>query len=224
VLARSPLVLVGFSERLEALEAVCAGEVTWRCLGERAGEPWIDLGLGDAGSAVLRPGHLDPTVSAMGLLVLGQAVSSFFGRTDLNRNDLDSEDFAAWFSRLESAIPEFKPRSGSLVTDMLTLGPASYDVVGTTEAEASTLLDAAAGGPRPIEIVASEPAATADVVLVAFDGSVDDALGRLGDPLRAALEDSGWGVEDDASLPEDAGLPSAGFLVALQERWEEVAR
>ncbi len=226
VLARSPLVLVGFTERLEILETVCAGPVSWKCLGDHAGQPWSDLGLSDAGNAVLRPAHLDPTASATGLLVLGSAVSSFAGRTDLNRNDLDTEEFADWFTQLESAIPEFTPASGSLITDMLTRGPASYDIAGTTEAEANSLLETAAGGPRPIEVRPSEPTATADVLLVAFDweGGAEDAVSRLGDPLRAALADNGWQVEDDPSLPEDAGLPSAGFLVALQERWEEVAR
>jgi hypothetical protein len=223
VLARSPLVLVGFTERLETLEEFCSGEVTWRCIGEQAGTPWSELGLPDAGAAVLRPGHRDPTTSAAGLLVLGQAAAAFFGGTDLNRGDLDSEDFAAWFTRLESAIPEFSPASGSMVTDMLTRGPASYDVVGTTEAEATQLLEAAPAGPRPIEVRPSSPPASADVVLVAFDGDVEGALERVGEPLRAALADTGWKVEADPSLPEDAGLPSAGFLVALQERWEEVA-
>lgn len=222
VLAISPLVFAGFTERLETLEsAACGGELTWRCLGEQAGTPWAALGLEDAGTAVVRPGHLDPTSSATGLLVLGSAVASFAGQTDLNRNDLNADAFAAWFSRLESAIPEFTPASGSQVVDMLTRGPASYDVVGTTAAEANSLLDAAPGGPA--QISTRPGAATAEVVLVAFDADPRDALDRLGEPLRGAMQDAGWEVATASPVSED-GVPGAGFLVALQERWEEVAR
>lgn len=224
VLARSPLVLVGFQERLEVLAPVCGGEVTWRCLGEQAGRPWSELGL-DAGTGTVRPGHLNPTTSATGLLVLGAAVTSFAGRTDLNRNDLATETFTAWFTALESAIPGFTPTSGSLVRDMLTRGVASYDVVGTTEAEASGLLAVAPPGPQPLEQRPSEPLATADIVLVALPdaGGLDQ---RLAEELRDALAETGWQVEgaDGPPLSEGAGLPSAGFLLALQERWEEVAR
>jgi hypothetical protein len=223
VLARSPLVLAGFTERLDALEPACEGPVTWRCLGEQAGTPWRDLGLEEAGPAVVRPGHLDPSTSASGLLVAGSAVVSFAGRTDLDGADLDDEALAAWFARLQAAVPEFRPASGSQLTDMLTRGPASYDVVGTTEAEAALLLGDPGSRPQQVQVLRAEPVATADVVLVSFSGDVDEALDALGEPLDQGLMAAGWRVGPGPSLPDDAGLPDPGFLVQLQDRWREVA-
>lgn len=226
--ARSPLVLVGFAERLSALQSVCDGSVTWSCIGERAGTPWAELGMREA-SGRLRPGHLDPTQSASGLLVLASAVTSYTGRADLNRNDLDTEEFADWFANLESAVPDFAPPSGSQVTEMLTRGLASYDVIGTTQAEATLRLDNAPDGPLEIQVLTPQPVTTADVVLVSFGaaGDLEEAQRSLTVPLAAALTDSGWVADpagENMSLLEDAGLPDAGFLIALQERWEEVAR
>jgi hypothetical protein len=233
VIARSPLVLVGFDERLAALAPECEGTVTWRCIGERAGQPWNELGLQAPGT--LRPGHLDPTSSATGLLVLGQAVTSFFGRSDVSLADLQSDGFSTWFRRLERAVPGFDPTSGSQLTEMLTRGVASYDVIGTTEAEAAPRLASAAGGRQSLEVLGAEPAASADLVLVALPGSggLERALSRFGDALGDALGEDGWRVEggpvhpalaDGPPLPQDSGLPDAGLLVALQQRWEEVAR
>jgi len=227
-LARSPLVLAGFVERLAALQPVCGGSVTWSCIGEQAGTPWTELGMPDA-SGSLRPGHLDPTTSASGLLVLASAVTSHAGRTDLNRQDLASEEFIAWFTNLESEVPDFAPSSGSQVTEMLTRGLASYDVIGTTQAEATLRLDNAPDGPLEIQVLIPEPVTTADVVLVSFGaaGGLEGARQSLDEPLAAALADSGWVTDlagDATPLPADAGFPDAGFLVALQERWQEVAR
>jgi hypothetical protein len=156
-------------------------------------------------------------------------VVSYHGRTDLNRNDLAAPAFTDWFANLESAVPDFTPSSGSLVTELLTRGLASYDVVGTTDAEATLRLSTASRGPLEIRTVTPEPIVTADVVLVSYGGQelLDETLTTLGEPLQEALTSQGWreeGVADAAVLPETAGLPSAGFLVALQERWEEVAR
>lgn len=227
-LARSPLVLAGFAERLAALQPVCGGTVTWSCIGEQAGTPWAELGMPEA-SGSLRPGHLDPTQSASGLLVLASAVTSRVGRTDLSRQDLASEEFIDWFANLESEVPAFSPSSGSQVTEMLTRGLASYDVIGTTQAEATLRLDNAPEGPLEIQVLTPEPVTTADVVLVSFGaaGGLEEAQRSLAAPLSAALGDSGWSTETAPSatpLPDDAGLPDAGFLIALQERWEEVAR
>lgn len=228
-LARSPLVLAGFRERRDALQPVCgASGITWSCIGEQAGTPWTELGLPDAVGS-LRPGHLDPTRSASGLLVLGSAAASRLGRTDLNRNDLDAEAFVDWFANLESEVPSFSPSSGSQVTEMLTRGLASYDIVGTTQAEATLRVDNAPLGPPEIVVFTPDPISTADVVLVSFGapGGLEQAQAALGEPLDVALAGSGWVTPSSPgadTLPEDAGLPDAGFLVALQDRWREVAR
>lgn len=223
VLARSPLVLAGFADRLEALAAVCGGSVDWRCIGDRAGTPWRDLGLESAGNAELRPGHLDPSSSASGLLVLGSAASAFAGG-DLDAAALDDEAFAAWFARLETAVPEFRPASGSQLVDMLTRGPASYDVVGTTEAEAALLLGDPAARPFQVDLLRTEPVTTADVVLVAYEGSAQEALDVLGEPLDEALMATNYRLGSGPSPGPEQPPFSAEVLAELQARWEEVGR
>lgn len=227
VLARSPLVLAGFEERVTALEAACGRALDWRCLGDQAGLPWADLGV-DGATGTVRPGHLDPTVSATGLLVLGQAVTSYADRTDLSRADLDGGEFAGWFDRLEGAVPAFDPSSGSQLVELQTRYLASYDAVGTTEAEVADRPFTTPAGRQPIVVRWPEPVATADVVVAGYTG---DALpADLVEALGPALAGAGWRVDGSApagldgapALPGSAGLPGAGFLVALQQRWEEV--
>jgi len=232
-LARSPLVLAVREDRGAILDAACGAQLDWDCLGSVAGEPWREIGGDFSGS--VRPGHLDPTVSATGLLVLGQAATSFADRVDLGLADLDRDDFFDWFAQLEGAVPDFDPSSGSQLEEMILRGTASFDVVGTTEAEAARLLGRAANRPDLPVVRYADPVASADVVLAAYPGSagLDRALDRIGATVREALGDSGWrvdgrppgqGVANPPPLPDTAGLPSAGFLVALAARWEEVTR
>lgn len=232
-LARSPLVLAVRENRGQVLDTACGGQLDWDCLGRVAGEPWSEIGGGFSGS--VRPGHLDPTTSATGLLVLGQAATSFAGRVDLGLADLDQDDFLDWFSQLEGAVPDFDPPTGSQLEEMILRGTASFDVVGTTEAEAVRLLGRAASRPDLPIVRYADPMASADVVLAAYPGSdgLDRTLDQIGDRVRAALADSGWRVDGEAPserfagsapLPDTSGLPSAGFLVALAARWEEVTR
>lgn len=223
VLARSPLVLAGFADRLEELAPACGGTVDWRCIGLQAGRPWRDLGLESAGNATVRPGHLDPSSSASGLLVLGSAASSFAGG-DLDAAALDDEEFAAWLARLKAAVPEFQPASGSQLVDMLTRGPASYDVVGTTEAEAALLLGDPGSRPFQVSVLRTEPVTTADVVLVAFEGSAQEAVDALGEPLDEGLMATGWRVGQGPSPAAATGLPDAELLAELRDRWQEAGR
>jgi hypothetical protein len=218
-------VLAGFEERVVALETACGRALDWRCVGEQAGRSWSELGLAGAPGAV-RPGHLDPTRSATGLAVLGQAVASWAGRADLTRADLDSPDFADWFGRMEDAVPSFAPASGSQLLELQTRYLASYDVIGTTEAEIVTRPSVAVAGRQPIVVRWPEPGASAEVVVATYGR---DAPESLLDALGPALAGAGWRVGDDApqglegapAAPPEGGLPGAGFLVALQQRWEE---
>lgn len=232
-LARSPLILAVREDRGQVLDSACGGQLDWNCLGSVAGEPWSEVGGSFSGT--VRPGHLDPTQSATGLLVLGQAATSFARRVDLGLADLDRDDFLDWFAQLEEAVPDFDPPTGSQLEEMVLRGTASFDVVGTTEAEAARLLARAGSRPDLPVVRYADPVASADVVLAAYPGSagVDRALEQIGDRVREALGGSGWrvdgqppsvGVANPAPLPDTSGLPSAGFLVALAARWQEVTR
>lgn len=236
VLARSPLVLAAWEDRAVALDAACGRPLDWPCLGEQAGRSWADDLGQDGASGTVRPAHQAPGVGATGLLVLGQAVAGYSGTADLGAQALDQPAFAGWFADLQDAVPSGVPGTGSLTTAMLTRGRAAFDVAGVTEAEAVGLLGRAGGGRELPVLRYPEPLATADTLLVAYAGSggADRLEQELGGPLRERLAAAGWRVDGGApdgapgdaptTLPEDDGLPGGGFLVALRNRYQEVAR
>jgi hypothetical protein len=228
--ARSPLVLVVWKERAAALASRCSGPVTWKCLGDAAtAGPWTASG-GRPEWGSLKPGHAEPASDGVGLLVLGQAVAGWFGRTDVSTFDLDDDSFARWFSALERSVPY---SAASPLPLMLAAGPAVYDAAGTTESEAGPLL-AQSARRGAVDVLYPAPMATADVVLATTGSeSVTSSLRRVatGDDGRRALADGGWrvpgtpnapGVTDSPALPATTGLPSGGLLDALRARWREV--
>ena len=230
-IARSPLVLAVWKDRGDVLAAHCGGKLDWRCIGDVAGAPWASIGGQNAWGTV-KPGHADPAVNGDGLLVIGQAASQFFGRSDLSRDDYTDDAFLDWFGRLERSI-RFDP--GSAFERMLVVGPAIYDVVGTTEAEAAPLLaDASADRRAQLRLLYPSPVASADVVYVPITSAPGAAdLGDIltGDDGRTALAAAGWRVDGEPrakgipakpALPAGPNLPSAGSLEALLETWREV--
>lgn len=236
-LARSPLALVVWKDRSAALAPRCGGPVTWRCVGDAtAAGPWTASG-GRPEWGSPKPGPTNPD-EGVGLLVLGQAVAGWFGRTDLSTTDLDDDDFSRWFSALERT-PSAAPATAttSPLDLMLTAGPAVYDVVGASEAVAAPLLAGSARRSQvdllyPSAMSPDGPPSTADVVL-ATAGAAGDAVRRVagGGDARKALAAAGWrvegqprasGVPDAPPLPASTNLPPPGLLDALRGRWHEV--
>ncbi|MGH2686952.1 MAG: hypothetical protein ACRDJP_15925, partial [Actinomycetota bacterium] len=222
-LARSPLVVVGVAERMEALVSRCDdGEVYWSCLGAVAGLQWGDIG-GEPGWGDVRPGHDRLDTSATGLAVLGSAVADFFGTTEISSAEFEQDAFRSWFTRLERAVPRFEGDTGSLLQDLLVI-PGSFDAVGATEAEASAMLDLAGARGERLVILYPSAMATADAVLALRAGRDGE---RLVDAVEnagvAALDDARWHVGNNGDLPEGSGLPSAGVLVRLRQLWSEAA-
>ncbi len=230
-LARSALVLVAWKDRTAALSPRCPAPAGfgWRCLGEAAGTAggWAAVG-GRPEWGPVKPGHASPDTDGIGLLVLGQAVVGWFGRADLSTADLDDEAFTRWFAGLERAVPT---TPGSPLQSMLVVGPAAFDAVGTTEAEAAPLVSRSARRDA-LNLLYPSPMATADVVLATVEAAPAAAsLGRLlrGDEARRAFDAAGWrvgtGARPDApALPPTNGLPPPGLLDALRDRWREAVR
>jgi hypothetical protein len=233
LVARSPLVLAMWRDRERALSASCGGEVTWSCLGDTAGTSWRAIG-GEAAWGDVKPGHADPETTSEGLAVIGQAATQFFDRSNLSRDDYEDDAFLDWFARLERAVP---PDGGvgddSPLVRMLTAGPAAFDVVATTEAEAGPrLADASRDRRDRIRLLYPSPVATVDVV---FAPVVNRGIGLLdllaGDEGRTAFAHAGFrvggdpeveGVPATPALPARENLPDAGALEALLQTWREV--
>ncbi len=219
-LARSPLVIVGWKDRAEALGPTCAvpGSIGWKCLGEAAGQPWKDR-RGQEVWGDVKVGHADPAADGTGLLVLGQATVDFFdGRTDLSTFDLEDDGYQRWLLGLERPMT---PSPRSPLDRMLQIGRAAYDFVGTTEAEAAKV-DGAASRAALTKIYPSSMA-SADVVLALTPGGRGDRLRAIVDErARDGLTDSGWKEPGAAGLAPANGLPSPGLLDALRAKAREV--
>lgn len=234
VLGRSPVVLVGWNDRLAALQKSCAGgTVDWKCIGAVAGKPWTDAG-GQPTWGAVKPGFGPFDVNATGLFVFAQATGQFLGRPDYARNDLDDPAYAAWATQLVQAVPTFTPSAGTAVDQMLFSGPSSFDVAGSLEALAAAPVTTGRYKDQ-LTILYPATAASADVVLAPVRGS--EPGGRVKQLLESnagaqALAQSGWrvdgqpsgpGVRSDQPLPASGnGLPRAGVLEAVRETWSSV--
>jgi hypothetical protein len=230
-IGRSPLVIGIWKDRAQALATRCGGTITWHCIGDVAGRPWRDVG-GDASWGVVKPAHANPETTREGLLVIGQAASDYFGRSDLSIDDYADDAFLEWFGQLEDNA---RIEAQSPFEQMLVGGAALYDMVGTTEAEGGPDLARAARDRRDrVELLYPAPVATADIVYAPIKGApgADDLRGIVtGDDGRAALARAGWRVEGEdrapgvptsPRLPARDNLPDAGSLQALLETWREV--
>lgn len=226
-LARSPLVIAAWSERADGLAPNCAdATISWRCVGDEAGRSWAEL-ADEPGWGDLEPGFASPQDESLGILVVGQAATSFFDDPGFAANDFDTDGFRGWLRNLEDSVPRFPATVGSPLVQMLTLGPSSYDLVGTTEAE--TALEVA--GTRDEDAVAvlyPAPMATADVVFTPLAGAAEaERLAEIVGSSQAAraLSEAGWRVDGEPSidgvgdqdLPDRNGLPRAGVLQALRQ-------
>lgn len=218
-LARSPLVLVVWSERAPALAEACGGEISWTCLGDEADAPWADLG-GQASWGRLKPGHDDPTTSAVGLLVAAQATGDRLDRSDWATNDFEVPGFRSWFESLESTVDDLAPPTGTPLDRLLAVGPAAYDVVGTTEADAARV-ERSRDRDR-LDTLYPSPMATVDVALASTDagGAVAD---RFVADSGSAFEAADWRVgPSEPPLPDTSGTAAPGALVALRALAQEV--
>jgi hypothetical protein len=241
-IGRSPLVVAVRSDRKPVLDATpaCNNTIDWKCIGAVAGHAWTDLPGGQATWGTVKPGYGDPTVNATALLVLSQATSEYLDNADYSRSDLqDNDQYLDWLAGIERAVPRLAPSAAGPFAEMLQQLPtATYDMTGTTEAEAGPALAVAAPDRRKqLTLLYPEPVVTADVVVAAVAaGPHRDSADGLADnsELASALARTGWrvagqpsvrGVRDKPALPRGSGLPTdPGSLVALQETWRGVPK
>lgn len=191
-LASSPLVIAMVAERATAFAPTCGGSVNWHCLGDAIGRQWTEVG-GRPEWGTVKAG-VPPVSSGAGLLLLGNAASGYFGRTDFATNDFDAE-FGVWRSNVVATPATF--------ATFLLQFPAAFSAVGTIAAQADA-------GARTSEVVFVGPPPTASAVVVLAQVDSNRAQGRAGD-LTKALRDARW----DTAPPASSGLPDAGVLLAL---------
>ncbi len=224
-LARSPLVIAVWNDRYAALERRCGAEPGWRCIGEVAGRPWAEVDASATWGGEVKPGIALPPTSAEGLLIAGQASAAYFGRSDIATNDFD-EEFRRWFEQLADAATSASANGAGRppLDQMLSIGRATYDLAGTTEASAAAI--STGRDSANIRIIYPSPSATADIVPAVFTSSA--SASRLTAALTSSevggiFANAGWRVNDQ-SLPPTNGLPRSGVLEDLRTRWQETTR
>jgi hypothetical protein len=231
VLARSPAVIVGFSDRMAALAKNCGvadDQLDWKCIGASAGQSWTDLDPRFTGS--VKVGFPPPEQNASGLTVFAQASAEQLGRTDFASNDFGDASFQGWTSQLKRSITT--PPNGRTPLDlMLSQGLSSIQVVGSLEAFAGPAVLVSRDKAK-LKIIHPANVTTADVVVVPVRGS--DKGGRVKQLLEsgetgALLAKAGWRVNGqpaidgvgNAPLPDSDGLPTPGALIALTQTWKD---
>jgi hypothetical protein len=207
-IASSPLIITMVKEREVVLAPNCpGGMVAWKCLGDYVGRPWTDVTGGVASWGNITVGN-PPLTSATGLLLFGNAVTGYFGRTDIATNDFANDDaFNAWRARMKTTFMETDPFI-AFVTQL----PAKFAAVGVTTAEEQTNVGAQAD---KVVVLNPAPQATAVVTMAPVaGGDRGQQVQRLaeGKALGEALKQEGWAV---GQIPAETGLPSAGVLLAL---------
>jgi hypothetical protein len=207
-IASSPFVIAMVRQRENVLASNCPdGVVGWKCLGDKVGKPWTSVtgGVPSWGNITVGNPHL---TSATGLLLFGNAVTGYFGRTDISTADFDTDaGFPAWRSRMKNTFMSSDPFS-----EFVTQFPAKFSAVGVTSAEEQTEVQTRASD---VKVDNPSPQATAVVTLAPVgSGSRADAIKTLGssNALQATLAGRGWAV---GKIPPTTGLPDPGVLVAL---------
>lgn len=230
VLARSPLVLAARRDRLEALDAVCrGGTVTWRCIGDRAGQRWADLDA-PAGWGTVEVAFNQPAETAEGLLSLVQVTSAYFDGGAVTGQALRDPDYFAWLADLLQSVNQV--RAQTPLERMLLTGGADVEFTGVIAAAAQPLLRSAPARAERIELRELEPQVTADVRAIGYGATGEAAAEAISSQLREPLADNGWRAVDPASPAPDptadaagsASRPSPAALEALRQTWIEVFR
>ena len=206
-LARSQVGMAVWPDRLNAMTQFCKGAPSWKCIGDIAGKgDWAKAG-GSADWGQIKIGIPDPTKSATGLAALGAATVGYFGRdpATLSSTDLDDPGFRTWLGGLANAQPD-----NTDLSEVLAIGPSAAAATATFEAVGTRLVAASAKKPT---LTYPAPVASADVVLGTADTTAAKHLAEL--VTSAGLIEAGW----EAATNAPTGLPSAGFLDALQDAW-----
>lgn len=199
---RSPVIVAVDPNRTDAVTTLCDGQPLWRCLGDRAGAPWADLG-GDVRWGTLKTGLPDAD-SVFGLPVLASVAAGFFDGTDFASNDFDAQGLPSWLGTLaDPSDGGERDPVGTLVTRRGT-----YSAVGALEVLRRS---------RAADPLEPAPAVEATVVVAQLAGG--DALGDLA-PLRRSLEAAGW--QGTNGSPPATLKP--GVMAALHTLWTENSR
>lgn len=136
-LVETPLVLVAWKERGQALWGLNPGGDLWEELWDAATDPqgWASYGHPDWG--FFKFGHTTPLKSNSGFMTSILLAYEYHQKSaNLSVTDIQNPGFQSWFLQLESSITDFGDSTGSYMRDIIAYGPSKYDVVAVYESVA----------------------------------------------------------------------------------------
>jgi ABC-type Fe3+ transport system substrate-binding protein len=220
----TPLALVAWKERADALWGATPGSNLWQQLHDAVVDPkgWASHGHPEWG--YVKFGHTSPLQSNSGLMTILLMTYSYFGKTSgLTPSDiLSSADYQKWFLELEGSISQFGESTGTYMKDMVSYGPSMYDMVAVYESTAIEQADNAKGRYGelrvyypPATVMSDHPFCVLNAEWVtpekaqAAKAFVDYLTSRKAQEL--ALFKYGFRPADDSIALDQAGSPFARY-------------
>jgi Ca-activated chloride channel homolog len=156
-LVLSPLVIVGWKERVDTFEAFYndQGGLSFRNL-YAALDPSGDINgnwdaLGGSFGGLIKLGYTNPQRSNSGVMMLVALANGYFDRSNppVTSSDVTTPDFVAFLRTISNAVSQpLRDSTGDLMRDFIAKGAASYDFLIVYEALAIEYYDAAVGRQR----------------------------------------------------------------------------
>lgn len=144
---QSPLVLVAWRERADALWGPAPKADLWRQIHDAVIDPqgWAKYGHPDWG--YVKFGQTSPLTSNSGFMAILLMTYNYYNKTSgLTAQDiLSNPDYQAWFLGLEGTVSKFGDSTGTYMKDMIAYGPSMYDMIAVYEASAIEQADNATG-------------------------------------------------------------------------------
>ena len=142
--------------------------------------------------------------------MLSAVTMSVFGPRPFEAND---DSLRTVLRSMRTCTPEL---GGDAVSELLTSGGASVNLVFTSEVAAQAVLSSAANRTKAT-VIYPAPVTTANVVLGTLEDRDSKAVTKLTDALPAkAFIDAGWKAPADPKVDADPGVQ-----LALRKMWDE---
>jgi len=135
---KTPLVIVAWKDRAQALWGSDPGPDLWEKLDDALTDPKGWEGYGHADWGYVKFGHTNPLKSNSGFQTILLLTYDYHHKTSgLTANDiLGDSEYQKWFTAFEGTISQFGESTGTYMQDIVAYGPSTYDMVAVYEATA----------------------------------------------------------------------------------------
>jgi hypothetical protein len=137
-IALSPLVLVGWKERVDRLFPAGTSDIWGRLHSAILKTSWADPELGGQQAwGPVKFGHASPRTTNSGVETLILLAYAHAGKAQgLTIGDVNNPEFGTWLQEIASGVTDFPDSTDALFNAFLARGPSTYDVVIAYENQA----------------------------------------------------------------------------------------